>query len=372
MINQQHRLPSQTPGTLREVLSYHYGPQGNGRKVYIQGSLHADELPGMLVAHCLRERLAALEAQGALCSEIVVVPVSNPLGLSQMLLHTPVGRFDLGRGENFNRHYPELFDGVKARITGQLGPDTTANTRLIREAIRAELSLAPASTELSALRKTLLSLAFDADIVLDLHCDSEAVMHLYTLTPLWPRIEPLARLLDAKATLLATESGDSPFDEACSQIWWRLQEHFGAATPIPLACASVTVELRGIRDINIDMARGDADRIIDFLRIEGHVAGEPVTLPALAAEATPLAGSATLAAPISGVLAFLKQPGDHVDAQEVVAQVIDPLSGEVASIVSHTSGVMYARESRSFVTRGTDVCKVAGRVPFRHGRLLSA
>jgi predicted deacylase len=372
MISQQHRLPVQTPGTHREVISYHYGPADAGRKVYIQGSLHADELPGMLVAHCLRKELAALESSGELLSEIVVVPVSNPLGLSQMLLHTPIGRFDFGLGENFNRHYPDLFEAVKARITGLLGADEQANTRVIREAIRAELSLVPAATELASLRKTLLSLAFDADIVLDLHCDSEAVMHLYTLTPLWPRVEPLARLLQAKATLLATESGDSPFDEACSQIWWRLQQSFGTETPIALGCASVTVELRGTRDINLELARSDAQQIIEFLRLEGHVRGAAAALPPLAADATPLAGSATLAAPISGVLAFIKNPGDLVSAQDVVAQVIDPISGQTADIVSHTSGVMYAREARSFVTSGTNICKVAGRVPFRHGRLLSA
>ncbi|HET7772820.1 MAG TPA: succinylglutamate desuccinylase/aspartoacylase family protein [Burkholderiaceae bacterium] len=365
-------MPIQTPGTHREVISYHYGPTGSGRKVYIQGSLHADELPGMLVAHCLREQLAQLEAAGELASEIVVVPVCNPIGLAQMLLHAPIGRFDFGRGENFNRHYPDLFEAVKARVAPTLGSDARVNTGLIREAIRTELALVPAVSELSGLRKTLLSLAFDADIVLDLHCDSEAVMHLYTLTPLWPRVEPLARLLQARATLLATESGDSPFDEACSQIWWRLQAAFGPENPVELGCAAVTVELRGTRDINLDIAHSDARAIIDYLRLEGHVVGAAPELPPLAAEATPLAGSATLSAPISGVLAFLKAPGDMVASQDVVAQVIDPLSGEKADIVSHTSGVMYAREARSFVTQGTDICKVAGRVPFRHGRLLSA
>jgi predicted deacylase len=372
MISQQHRLPIQTPGTVREVISYHYGPDNTGRKVYIQGSLHADELPGMLVAHCLREQLAQLEEAGELASEIVVVPVCNPIGLSQFLLHAPIGRFDFSRGENFNRHYPDLFEAVKARVRGKLGTDAKINTQHIREAIRAELVLTPASSELAGLRKTLLSLAFDADIVLDLHCDSEAVMHLYTLTPLWSRVEPLARLLQARATLLATESGDSPFDEACSQIWWRLQEAFGPDTPVELGCTSVTVELRGARDINLEMARNDARAIINYLRVTGHVHGAVTALPPLAADATPLAGSATLSAPISGVLAFVKAPGELVAVQDVVAQVIDPLTGQTADIVSHTSGVMYARDARSFVTQGTDVCKVAGRVPFRHGRLLSA
>ena len=35
-------------------------------------------------------------------------------------------------------------------------------------------------TELDSQRLALQKLSFDADIVLDLHCDSDAVMHLYT------------------------------------------------------------------------------------------------------------------------------------------------------------------------------------------------
>ena len=64
------------------------------------------------------------------------------------------------------------------------------------------------------MRRALMRLACDADVVLDLHCDSDAVLHLYTGTPLWPQCEPLARYMGAYATLLATESGDNPFDEA--------------------------------------------------------------------------------------------------------------------------------------------------------------
>ena len=48
--------PSPLPalGTQRTLTSFHFGTAGTGEKAYIQASLHADELPGMLVAHHLR------------------------------------------------------------------------------------------------------------------------------------------------------------------------------------------------------------------------------------------------------------------------------------------------------------------------------
>ncbi|HKT62217.1 MAG TPA: succinylglutamate desuccinylase, partial [Burkholderia sp.] len=43
MQTQTHPLISPAVGTERQITSFHYGPRG-GKKVYIQSSLHADEL----------------------------------------------------------------------------------------------------------------------------------------------------------------------------------------------------------------------------------------------------------------------------------------------------------------------------------------
>lgn len=371
MQRNDHPLPCASLGTQRTLTSFHYGPAGRGEKVYVQASLHADELPGMLVAHHLRRRLDALEAQGALRGEVVVVPVANPIGVSQRVLHAVQGRFDLPTGENFNRHYPALGDAVWARAETKLGADAQANLRLIRAALREELAALPADTELAAWRRLLLQLACDADVVLDLHCDADAVVHLYTGTRLWPACEPLARLLGAHATLLADASGDHPFDEACSQIWWELAERAGASRPVPLGCFSVTVELRGTADIEHALAVRDADALIEFLRHRGVVADRPpAPLPPLIAEATPLAGSLNLSTPTSGVIAWHRQPGDRVKRGDAIAEVIDPIAGTTTLLESPTDGVLYARDTQRFVTAGSRVAKVAGRVAVRSGKLL--
>lgn len=372
MQRRDHPLPERTLGTARRLSSFHYGPTDRGRKVYVQASLHADELPGMLVAHHLRERLAELEAAGRLRCEIVVVPVANPVGLGQWLLRSPIGRFELGSGENFNRLYPALRDAVWARIEPALGGDAEANARLVRAALREACTTLPAEDELSALRRTLLTLACDAEVVLDLHCDAEAVLHLYTGTPLWPQCEPLARLMGAEATLLALESGDQPFDEACSSLWWELADKAGAVRPIPPGCLSVTVELRGMADVSHALAQRDALALVDFLIHRGLIDGEAPTLPPLKHEATPLAGSMPVQATTSGVLAWHVEPGTWVREGQPLCDVVDPVEGRVATLASPVEGLFYARDNLRFVTAGTRVCKVAGREARRTGKLLSA
>jgi predicted deacylase len=365
-----HPLHGGALGTQRRVSSFHHGPPDSGRKAYIQASLHADELPGMLVAHHLLRQLAELEAADRLRAEIVVVPVANPIGLDQSVLRRHEGRFELASGENFNRHYPALFVPVRARVDGRLGLDAAANAALVRSAMREVVAELPATGEVASLRKTLLGLACDAEVVLDLHCDSEALTHLYTGTPLWPQAEPLARLLGAQASLLALESGDNPFDEACSQTWWQLADHF-VDHPLPLGCLSVTVELRGEVDVAHELAEADARAILAFLTTRGLIEGPVPELPPLPRPATPLAGTDVVSSPVSGVVVYRRALGEWLQPGDVVADVVDPLTGAVEPLRTRTEGLLFTREAQRFVTAGRPLVKVAGARVVRSGKLSS-
>ena len=57
-----HELLAAAPGTTRQVHSFHYGPTDAQGKVYIQASLHADELPAMLVFSASRRVTVAAMA----------------------------------------------------------------------------------------------------------------------------------------------------------------------------------------------------------------------------------------------------------------------------------------------------------------------
>jgi uncharacterized protein len=341
----------------------------------IQASLHADEVPGLLVAHHLRSRLAGLEARGALRGEVVLVPFANPIGLSQRVLHAYQGRFDLASGENFNRHYAELVPRACGLLEPELRAGAEASVARVRTALREACAALPATTELESLRRALLTLAIDADVVLDLHSDNEAVLHLYTATQLWADIEPLARLMGSRTVLVADRSGDDPFDEACSMVWPRLAEELtkrlGRPVTLPHACVAVTVELRGERDVDHALAAADAAALVEYLAWRGLVDGAPERLPELACEPTPLAGSIPIEAPLGGVVVYLRELGTTLCRGEPLVEIVNPMDGVTTVLTSPTDGVFYARESHRFVPAGTRVAKVAGREAVRSGKLLS-
>lgn len=354
-----------------QLTSCHYGSPGSGKKVYIQASLHADEVPAMLVAHVLRRELERLDLEARIHGEVILVPAANPIGLSQVVHGTPLGRFDLASGVNFNRAFRHVADELKTTLAGRLGPDAAANVAAIRAEARAAVDRWEPLDATQVLKKTLLALAIDADIVLDLHCDNEALLHVYTGPALADRVKPLAALLGARAYLLSAGSGGEPFDEACGRLWWELAAHFGPAIPIPPACAAVTVELRGEMDVRYDTAEQDAQALLQWLAREGVVDIAPAALPAPLCEPSPLEAVEPLHAPQSGVLVFLKALGDEVKAGDAVADVVNPVTGETATVRASRDGLLFASTAHRHLLRGMHVCKIAGTTPFRSGSLLS-
>jgi predicted deacylase len=363
-------IPSAAPGLTTTLTVHRFGVAGAARKAYVQAALHADEIPGMICAHHLREQLKTLDAAGRISGEIVLVPMANPIGLAQRVLGSHLGRFDLADGGNFNRHFPALAEGAAARVADKLGPDADHNVALIRDALRAALAQCPALTPAEHLKRALLGLALDADVVLDLHCDSEAVMHLYTLTPQAETFAPLARLLGARAMLLASESGDDPFDEACSRPWAMLAARY-PEYPVPLACAATTVELRGDADVSHELATRDAAAIVGALTVAGFIAGDPPELPPPLYRPTTLEASEPVTAPVSGMVVYRRTAGDMVGVGDVVAEIVDPVSGVVTPVHARSAGLLYARGSSRFASAGRRLGKIAGETFRRSGKLLS-
>ncbi len=209
----------------------------------------------MLVAWRLRRHLAEQEAAGKLRGEIVVVPVPNPIGLNQILHSNLLGRFETNSGVNFNRNFHDLAALIAPTIEARLTKDADANKLAVRALMKAALDEQTPHTELESLRLALQKLSYDADVVLDLHCDLDAALHLYTNPDIWSEVEPLARYLDAKASLLALNSVGNPFDEIHSFCWSDLRQRYSERFPIPSGGISVTVELRSQHDVSYEFAK---------------------------------------------------------------------------------------------------------------------
>jgi predicted deacylase len=355
-------------GNSRVLTVIRYGDPAAGRKAYCHAGLHADEAPGLAVMVYLISLLDEAEAAGEIDGEIVLVPVANPIGISQWRDDVLQGRFNFFDGINFNRKHLDLSKQVAEKVGGKLGNNAEQNVSVVRDTIGEVLQTVSCQDEAEQLKYLLLSLAYDADVVLDLHCDNEALLHIYIGTPLWPDAADLSAQMGAAATLLASDSGVTPFDEACSRIWWTLSNKFPDHA-IPPACMAATIELRGMSDITAETASRDAANLFLFLKRRGFVRGETPPLPPLVNEATPLRGVDIIRAGIPGVVIFCKDPGDRVQAGEAVAEIVNPLCPDNKrgrqTVTSKTDGLLFARIHDRFARPGRVIAKVAGKTLLR-------
>jgi len=371
-------LSSPNPGSSRHLRVHRYGTAGSGPKVYLHSSLHADEWPGLLVLHHLTRMLDEADADKRITGEIVLLPYANPLGLGNRINGNLLGRHHLDGGGNFNRGWPDLTDTVAEKVDGKLGDDITENTTLIKTALKDAVADLPRETELEELRATLLGLSIDADIVLDLHCDSIATLHVYANQAQAEDAMTLTRDLGSPVLLLEKLPGGGPFDEANHGPWIKLTKKFGLDAAVARNCFSTTVELRGANDVDDDLAEQDARALLRFLMRKGVIDGNPGPLADALCEATPLDGVDVAKAPATGILAWHFAPGDRVREGEHIADLVDIEADDPNAartpIYARTSGLLFARKAAVFVKPGDQICKIAGANPLAHrqdGPLLS-
>jgi len=364
-------LPGMSPGTEQALKIHRFGKPGARPKAYFQGAMHADETPGMLVSHHLLRKLIAADAAGAISGEIIVVPMANPIGLAQNLDGYHIGRHNIDGGGNFNRGFPDFGPDIADKLDGKLGKDAAANVALIRDALKQAVADLPQTTSHQALRQAVLGLAIDADIVMDLHCDLEALLHVYLGTPLWPDAADLCADMNIEAVLLSDDSGSGPFDESCGDPWWRLAKRFPDAA-IPPACLAATLELRGQADVSDAMAEGDADGLMRFLQRRGVVAGDPGPLADLLCDGTPLAGTEVVKTPVAGVIAYAVELGQRVAKGDLIGEVVDPAADDPNAartpIHAKTDGLILSRQIDKLVRPGQSICKIVGTEPLADRR----
>jgi hypothetical protein len=374
---QRINLDAMSPGTERFVKAHRYGTPGARPKAYLQASLHADEIPGMLAAHHLINLLDDADATGAIKGEVIVVPVANPVGAGQVINTTFAGRYDFRSGVNFNRRWPDLSAGLAAKVKGKLGKDAEANVAIVRQALGEIVEQIYAVGENAKLRRELMRLAYDADIVLDLHCDDIAMMHIYTTNAFWPRAKDLAAEVGAKAVLLCDDSGAASFDESFFLPWYRLQKEVGPDYPVPAPVLTSTIEFRGQADVYDDLAIQDARALFRFLQRRGHISGDAGPVPALNAKVANLDACEILRTPKAGIVAYRKREGDVVKAGDVIADIVDPLADDPkkarTELRCQADGPILSIRAMKAVAAGDSVVMIIGdkTLPNPVGLLLS-
>jgi len=371
------RLPAMTPGTARSIAWLRFGYAGARPKVYIQAAIHANELPGAMALHHLMPMLAMADASGRVKGEVIVVPTVNPIGQSQLVGNNHLGRYDLLSRDNFNRNWPDLSAAVAERAGPRLGRDAAANVALIRKAALAALKAMKPMNELQTLRVEMLKLSIDADVVLDLHCDMEAALHLFTAAPdLAGAAQELAAELGVQATLY-----NEPFAEALTfsgvngAMWPRLAARFPDAA-IPQACFSSTVELRSQHDVSDELGASDAGNLYRYLVRRGIVAGRVGPLPRLKSAPTPISGMDVGYCPVPGFVVYRVAAGAKLKRGDVVCEIIDPADprGPKARtpMRSRTDGLLFSRKrDGGLAWPGMVAYRIAGAKPLAHRQGMS-
>jgi predicted deacylase len=222
------------------------------------------------------------------------------------------------------------------------------------------------------MRHALLSRAIDADYVFDIHCDDDAVMHIYTTPSAWPDLRDLVDYLECPLVLLAQISGGNPFDEACSSLWSNLTDTF-PDVPIPTGCVATTIELRGQADVSEKLACQDARALYSFMLKRGILTGDAPDVTQAEVAVHPLEGLARIKAPCTGVVTLQIQPGQWVESGQILATVY-PLEEDAlpVNVESPIAGLAFSRRIGRYVQAGLKIATVSGAkaMPVKPGQTL--
>lgn len=330
------RIAGDTEGVSYEFPVLRFaGRSREAPRAYLQAALHGGEMPGVAAIDQLMPMLRRCEREARILGDITVVPWANPVGRSQYLIGDLQGRFHLGTRTNFNRDFM-LVDRPDAALLPPEADLPTADQRL---------------------KARLLALSLGHDIVLDLHCDDEGVPYLYVPAALWPAMADCAAAMGVAAIILWDGASGASFEEAA--VHPHLQ---GTADGLGRVVVT-TAELRGVGDVDRDLAAHDAQGLYRLLVTRGVVAD--TSMPAVGAFGglvAPIENVDMVAAPKAGVILYDVKPGDRVEAGQRLATIVHAPGEEGGSVDVHApqAGYILTRRSHRQTRAGEDLVKLVG------------
>lgn len=248
-------------------------------------------------------------------------------------------------------------------MADQLTADPASNLGLVRSLVAQWLAVQPKITALDCLRHLIISEAYDADVILDLHCDEDALNHIFISPALMPEYQDLADWMGSSATLTAVDSGGSSFDEVWSLLWSRLRDAF-PAVPMPPAPLSATLEYRGNFHTFDALNQKDAANLFGFFQQRGWISGQSTQPPPAAPSAQNFAATEYLRVHTTGLLAYQVNNGDRVKTGDVIAELIvldgDNPFRQRTPVLAGTDGLVFSRRIDKYVWPGCVIAKIAG------------
>lgn len=330
-------IKGDTPGISWSVPVMNFkGSDPDAPKTYMQGALHADELPGPATLHFLCQLLRQAESENRITGDITIVPQANPIGLAQMPLQQLQGRYNVFDGVNFNRNFQLIAVQDREQLLADLDQQTPANK----------------------LKNNLLYMALGADIVVDLHCDDVSLFYTYVCDEFWPDSKDFAAALNLHTVFIA-DGESTAFDEAVSYAF-RKDDN-----PNPPRRFATTLELRGELDVNESFARQDAGGLYKFLIGRGVINADASDQSPWSGKAVPLDNIEVIRAPVGGIILLEKTLGDTVRQGELMARIINEpgTETELQEVLAPQDGEIITETSSRFLPRGGQLYKMICKNP---------
>jgi predicted deacylase len=208
--------------------------------------------------------------------------------------------------------------------------------------------------------------AYDADMVLDLHCADEALNHIYIVPQLMPEYQDLSDWMQSAATMTAEDSGGGSFDEVWPALWIKCARRYPNAA-WPDLMLSATLEYRGEDAVDNQTNRQDAENLYHFMMGRGLISGELPAYPSPSPDATPLTAVEYLRAERPCLVLFHQPLGAVVKTGDVIAELLS-LEGEHAftgktMLRAGTDGIFFDRSLIKLAWPDHIVAKIAGKTP---------
>jgi hypothetical protein len=275
----------------------------------------------------------------------------------------PTGRFNLENGENFNRHFPSIAGEVEAALRDtQYGHNDVARFKALFASL---LAAHDPRDPVRATKLHLLREALQHDILLDLHCDTHGILHLYSNRAQQERALRLARAMGIEAVFLEDQAGGGPFDEAYLSPWQVLSS--AGLVDAAHSGFAASVELRGQADVSDELAIADAQGILRFLAAESIIDYDGRDARGIVDPCVyPLEGVSHVCAPSTGIVAYRKKPGDAVARGEVIAEIVRidaPPDTPRDAVISDVDGICVVTQQFKLVRAGQRVALLAGIAP---------
>lgn len=341
------------------------GTQESLPKTYIQSSMHAAELQGSQVIQLLLQYFK----QNPPLGDVTLVPQCNPIGASYKMGEYTYGRFDPITGDNWNRFYFNFSLYINQFIQNLHQYDHATIKQSFKQYMQNLLDDALSKPwqlkRCQILAYTLQKLSTQADLILDLHTDSNAIRYLYA--PVYAKEAALATGME-HILLMENEFGGA-LDEASFCPWWHLSNALKSlGIDFPRKIEGITFEFGSQETVSHKQAEIDAYHVLAYLNHHGIVNNETFAYKASKKHAQNnqscylMSQFVAFYAPLGGLYDFQVKPGDTVTKGQIIAYCTqvqnDEIETNVTAVTLPFKGVIAALFDSGAVCQGAKIANI--------------